>query len=218
MVIVRKRRKFKNTVLLLLLFMTVGAIFFYKKMVLPVVNEVSQEKMRALTVKAVNDAVGEVIETNTDVVNILKIYYDDEKTISSITINSSIVNKMVKDLTEKVAKNLEEMKSYGLDIPIGSFTGIVFLSGLGPSVNLRIMPVASVTPKLYSEFKEMGINQTNHRLYVKLNTSVSVILPGANGSFDSVSEISLCESVIVGKIPDTYLNSTSTEDMMDLIP
>lgn len=213
-----KRKKRIGSIFLTVILVFGLAIFYYNASVLPVVDNVSQEKMRALTVTAVNDAVGEIITCSPSSSDMLKIYYDNDKTISNIVINSVAVNKIVKDLTAKVLTNLENMKECGIDIPIGSFTGIVFLSGIGPSVNLRVLPVASVTPKLFSEFKEMGINQTHHRLYVKLNTSVSVVLPGANNIMQTITEISLSESIIVGKIPDTYLNSTSTEDMMDLIP
>ncbi|MBQ8881943.1 MAG: sporulation protein YunB [Clostridia bacterium] len=213
-----KRKKRFLSFFFALIFAFGLVVFYYNATILPIVDTMSQEKMRALTVTAVNNAVSEVINASPSSTNMLKIYYDNDKTISSIVINSVAVNKIVKDLTAKVSTNLENMKEYGIDIPIGSFTGIVFLSGLGPSVNLRVLPVASVTPKLFSEFKEMGINQTHHRLYVKLNTSVSVVLPGANNIMQTITEISLSESIIVGKIPDTYLNSTSTEDMMDLIP
>ena len=216
---IKKRCKKKLlSVIIVILFLTFLLALYYLRMILPIVNTVSQEKMRALTVLAVNDAVSEVVENSTQSVDMVKISYSNDNSISSIVVDSVAVNKIVKNLTAKVAEKLDTMQEYGLNIPIGSFTGIVFLSGLGPSVKLRVLPVASVTPVLYSEFKEIGINQTNHRVYVKLNTSVSVVLPGAHNCVETITEISLTDYVIVGKIPETYLNSTSTEDMMDLIP
>ena len=83
---------------------------------------------------------------------------------------------------------------------------------------MRVVPVGSVTAKLCSEFKEAGINQTNHRIYLRIGAKISAILPGANNVINTETDVVILESVIIGKIPDTYLNSTSTEDMMDLIP
>lgn len=92
------------------------------------------------------------------------------------------------------------------------------LAGKGPDINLKVVPVGSVTAQLCSEFKAAGINQTNHRIYLKLSANVSIIVPGSNNVVNTVTEVMIIDSIIVGKIPDTYLNSTSTQDMMDLIP
>ena len=71
---------------------------------------------------------------------------------------------------------------------------------------------------LTSGFEEAGINQTNHKLYLTVCSNVSVILPLENKVVDTQTQILIAESIIVGKIPDTYLNSPSTDEMYNLIP
>lgn len=179
---------------------------------------VSEEEIRALAVTAVNEAVSEVLEQSPSYADMVVIGYDNENNINSIRINSSEVNSIVHKSTIESQERISELGTRGINVPVGSLSGIMFFSGKGPDLNLRVVPVGSVTAKLYSEFKEAGINQTNHRIYLKINAKISAILPGANNVINTETDVMILDSVIVGKIPDTYLHSTSTQDMMDLIP
>ena len=94
----------------------------------------------------------------------------------------------------------------------------MFFAGKGPDINIGVVPVGSVLPELKAEFISVGINQTYHRIYLNLNTNVNIVIPSAHNSIGTVTEVSICENIIVGKIPETYLNSNSMQDMMDLNP
>ena len=184
----------------------------------PVLKTVSEDQIRALAVTAVNEAVSEVMEQSPSYTDMVIIGYDNENCINSIRINSTAVNSIVQKSTIESQNRITELGSHGIDVPVGSLSGIMLFSGKGPDLNLRVVPVGSVTAKLCSEFKEAGINQTNHRIYLRIGAKISAILPGANNVINTETDVVILESVIIGKIPDTYLNSTSTEDMMDLIP
>ena len=81
-----------------------------------------------------------------------------------------------------------------------------------------MLPIGNITCKFTSEFKSAGINQTNHKLYLTVNSNVSVILPIENQIIQTQTQIMIAESIIVGKIPQTYLNSSSVDEMLNLIP
>ena len=57
----------------------------------------------------------------------------------------------------------------------------------------------------FSEFKQAGINQTIHRIYVKVDTKVQVIIPFSNKFVEIGSEVPIAETIIVGDVPDTYI-------------
>ena len=118
---------------------------------------------------------------------------------------------------QKTQNGLSDMISSGVNIPVGSVSGITFLSGKGPNLNVAVIPVGAVDARLRSEFSEIGINQTIHKIYLSLDSTIKIIIPGAGNTIKSSSEVLLVESVIIGKVPDTYLNATTMEDMMDLI-
>ncbi len=213
-----KTRKALRVIVLSMLLIIIVASVYFNGIVVPIVQSVSDEEMRALTVEAVNSAVRTTLNELDGYEKLMKISYDNEGTISSISINSMIINDIMERTTNNVSDSLANMQRYGISIPIGSLSGIMFFAGKGPDINIGVVPVGSVLPELKAEFISVGINQTYHRIYLNLNTNVNIVIPSAHNSIGTVTEVSICENIIVGKIPETYLNSNSLQDMMDLIP
>jgi len=54
----------------------------------------------------------------------------------------------------------------------------------------------------------MGINQTRHAVYIRVDSSVNVIIPGKSKTVSVKTDVLICEAVIVGKIPEIYLNGS----------
>ena len=200
---------------IILLFAVV--VVYIRFVVTPVVKTVAEEKVRALTVSTVNAAVTSVLEDEPSFVDMVEYGHDANGDLNSIKINATRVNAVIQRSVQKTQNGLSDMISSGVNIPVGSVSGITFLSGKGPSLNVAVIPVGSVDARLRSEFSEIGINQTIHKIYLSLDSTIKIIIPGAGNTIKSSSEVLLVESVIIGKVPDTYLNATTMEDMMDLI-
>ena len=200
---------------IILLFAVVVA--YIRFVVTPVVKTVAEEKVRALTVSTVNAAVTSVLEDEPSFVDMVEYGHDANGDLNSIKINATRVNAVMQRSVQKTQNGLSDMISSGVNIPVGSVSGITFLSGKGPNLNVAVIPVGSVDARLRSEFSEIGINQTIHKIYLSLDSTIKIIIPGAGNTIKSSSEVLLVESVIIGKVPDTYLNATTMEDMMDLI-
>ena len=192
-------------------------VVYIRFVVTPVVKTVAEEKVRALTVSTVNAAVTSVLEAEPSFVDMVEYGHDANGDLNSIKINATRVNAVMQRSVQKTQNGLSDMISSGVNILVGSVSGITFLSGKGPNLNVAVIPVGSVDARLRSEFSEIGINQTIHKIYLSLDSTIKIIIPGAGNTIKSSSEVLLVESVIIGKVPDTYLNATTMEDMMDLI-
>ena len=81
------------------------------------------------------------------------------------------------------------------------------LWGLGPTLKVHAMTVGTVDGEFFSEFTSAGVNQTLHRICLKLTVPLTLMLPG--GAVETVSETELCvaETVIVGQVPQAYLDA-----------
>lgn len=102
----------------------------------------------------------------------------------------------------------------------GSFTGSKLLAGKGPDVKIQISSIGNVETELKSEFSEQGINQTLHRVYLRVRCQINILTPFENIKKDITNEVLLAENVIVGNIPTTYYNidnTTENKDMLELI-
>ncbi|MCL2383729.1 MAG: sporulation protein YunB [Oscillospiraceae bacterium] len=123
-----------------------------------------------------------------------------------LTIDVATINQMSTEIVLAVERRLEDLRDEQIDIPIGAFTGSALLSGMGPSVGIRVISRGNVRSELRSEFESRGINQTVYRIYLALTGEVSIFTPYNTIDEQISHQVLLLETVIVGDVPDTYLH------------
>lgn len=169
-----------------------------------VITAAAEAAMRSYTVSAVNDAVLESMEDGAAYDDLIAVERDGAGDIVAITSNALQINRIARTVTQIAQQKLEEESRAGVDIPLGAFFGIEAWAGLGPSVHLDVIPVAAVSCRFSSDFRQAGINQTRHAVYLDITADISIILPSGTSSVQSVTQVLLCESILVGKVPDVY--------------
>ncbi|MDY2696533.1 MAG: sporulation protein YunB [Eubacteriales bacterium] len=213
-----KRVKRKLIIFLVVLFLIFISLLLYLNYVVnPVIISTSSAKVRSLSQRAVENAVKQVINSSVVYDTLVMITRDNNGKIVTISSNSATINMLALELSDKAQSALSQMGATGIDIPIGSFSGMPIFTGRGPTVNIKMLPIGTINCKFESTFTEAGINQTNHRIFLKVISSVSVILPTANQVVKTETQLMISESIIVGEIPQTYLHS-NTDEMLNLLP
>ena len=207
----RKRKKRKAVLFLSVFLSFVVLSFVYVYCVVnPVVIEATSHTIYSLSTSAVSNAVYDVlVKNNISYEDLVNIEYNDSGDITLISLETVELNLLTREFYKVSQDYLDAMGSEGIDVSLGTFSGIPFLSGFGPKINLKLVSIGAMTASFESEFVSAGINQTNHSLYVKLYASVSLILPAYTERMDSVTEMLVAESVIVGKVPQVYLSGGS---------
>ena len=106
-----------------------------------------------------------------------------------------------------------------IKVPIGAISGTKILSGTGPNINIKVMPVGSIDTEIKTEFESKGINQTVYRIYHNLICEIKIIMPYESISRKIENQILLVETGIVGDVPETYYNleGINGEDTLQLI-
>ena len=127
--------------------------------------------------------------------------------ITAVSANALKINKIARDTASISQSNLKNLSLNGIPVPLGALTGIEAFAGLGPSIHFRIIPVSSVTCGFSSSFESVGINQTKHSIYLNVLVDISIVMPSRTENFAVTTDILVGESVIIGAIPDTYLQS-----------
>ena len=208
----RKSRKRRMIIAILLLCLIIASILLYVFCIInPVVKEATWASIYSLSTSAVSDAIYDVIaEQNVKYEDLVEISYDNNGDISLISIDTVLVNNLARRFYQVAQVYLDRMGDNGLDIAIGTFTGLPFLVGIGPTVNIKLVQIGAMTSCFRSKFTSAGVNQTNHSLYIELHASVSLVLPTYSSTVDSITEFLVTESVIVGDVPDVYLGSDNT--------
>ena len=129
---------------------------------------------------------------------------DDSGRITSAQLDPAAANKLKTCLEKNISLELEKLGEDGIDIPIGTLTGINYLSGKGSGVNIGIAQIGSASSELNSVFESAGINQTRLRLSVTVTVTISAILPTGSTKIRMKEEYLLCDSLIVGEVPEKY--------------
>lgn len=134
-------------------------------------------------------------------------------------INADIItiDQITSNATDYIQEELNELHNIEVKLNLGSITGIKFLSGAGPNINLKISSVGNISTDLKSEFISQGINQTMHRLYLQVDCKVNILFPLKTLEQNVSSQILIAENVIIGHIPNTYYNLEGIEDPQAII-
>lgn len=203
----KKFRRFK-ILLLVLCLLVVGVLLYFQRNVTRVLISISEATIRSITTVAVNDAIYYTLNDVNRYDDLITIERDAAGDVTSITTDSLKINRIARDTAYMSQENLTKMSAEGIQVPIGALTGIEALAGFGTKINIKIIPISNVECRFVSKFTDAGINQTKHSLYLEIVSDISIILPSKSTNLASTIEVLICESVIAGKIPDTYLQAS----------
>lgn len=213
-------RKHRGLYRFLIVSMAIFSIFYcyLTYLVTPLMVETCNASIKVTATQCINYAIAQAMSQNLSYDDLINIVTDSSGKISMIQANSVKINTLSKLINKVTLSELSNISTSVLQIPLGAFSGISILAGLGPKVNIEIFPYGDATCSFLSEFSSAGINQTIHKIYLSIDTSIRVVLPMKTITVKNAGQAVLCESLIVGEIPEVYLQSGRLNEMLNLIP
>lgn len=203
-------KKLKKLIVLSLIVLTIAIVCIYMlNSVSPTIVAFSEAKIKSLTTAAVNSAIFEVMVEPISYGELVTIEKNSNDEITLIAANSMIINKLARDMAQSTETYIEKMGEQDVKIPIGTLSGSPLLAGKGFDVTVKVLPIGSVKCQFVSEFESAGINQTRHKIYLDVVATVSIVLPTSQSTVKTNTPVLVSESIIVGKVPDTYLAAGS---------
>ena len=82
----------------------------------------------------------------------------------------------------------------------------------GPIIKVSVYPAGEIDTDFYSSFKSAGVNQTMHELIFQIKINSRVVFPLGSVRKTTCSKIVVANTVVVGTVPDSYVNVTSDEE------
>ena len=198
--------KIKGRILIIISIIMINFIIFiyiFDKTAMPTIMAVADSEMRAKATEIVNKAIIDEYSNQFNYDEIIKADKDSVGNIVMLKADTLKMNKIACDVALKSQKELMKLGDVGIKVPIGYITRNNILSYYGPSVTIKMQPIGQVETKYSSEFESAGINQTRHKIYVKLKTTVRVIIPLKSNDIEVTNEVPIAETIIVGKTPNT---------------
>ncbi len=131
---------------------------------------------------------------------------DSSGRVTSVTANSVLINKFANDIDIAIGDRIDDSDLMENKIYLSSLLGFDILSGMGPKIPVRFQPVSVTNADITHTFEEAGINQTIHTIHLNITVEIEILMPFAYSRIDVVSNMPLSQTLIVGVVPDAYIN------------
>ena len=125
--------------------------------------------------------------------------------VTAVSSNMARINELSAKVLQRVI-GATGRNTISVKIPAGNLTGISLLMGLGPRIPLEIDMLTTSTVDFTNSIVTAGINQSKHQISLIVNVDVDIIIPWCKRSTNVITEVLIADTVIVGRVPETYLN------------
>ena len=203
----RKIRRLLHLLLVILVVFCLGFLMLRSRY-RDVIRDLAETQVKNTTSDLTNDAIAKQIAEG--VIQYDRIVYfekDLDGRITALKTNMSEVNRLKTDILNLINDEILALDTSDIGIPMGSLFLPELFSGKGPVIPVRILSIRNSDATFASKFSQAGINQTLHQLTMVVSVDVAVLVLGQTSSFTVNSEVVVAETVIVGEVPSTFLQT-----------
>jgi sporulation protein YunB len=188
----------------------VGLILFRSRYNEPI-RTLAQTQITNATSDLINDAIDQQIEAG-DIHYDRIVYFEKDLNgrITALKTNMSEVNRLKTSTLNLINDEILALDTSNIGIPLGNLFVAEIFSGRGPIIPVEIISIRNSDAYFTSKFTQAGINQTLHQLSMSVLVDVAVLVLGETASFTVTSEVVVAETVIVGDVPNTFLQTGGT--------
>lgn len=151
-------------------------------------------------------AVADLLDENFDFSSLGVVERNASGEITCVSANTLLVNYASHRLALDCYDYLSKYTQKGVDVPLGTFSGVRLFSGIGKKVNVKLTSTLSVECKIVRSFTSAGINQTRQTISAVIHSDVTVYSLFKSKYYYGDIEVALCDNVIIGTVPELYLN------------
>ncbi len=212
-----KWRRWLRGALLAALLLALVAVLLEKNLSQAVLDMAYAEAYSA-AVETINRAVSEVMRDEVTYGELMEMRCDAAGNVTMLAAKTLRMNELSTQTALTAQQMLEASKNETVLVPLGSLFGMPLLAGAGPRIEVRVIPIGSVAAQFVTEFESAGINQTRHKISLVLSTTVRLIAPSSSQRVEVASKVLVAETIIVGQVPQSYVDVADQDDMLNLIP
>lgn len=172
----------------------------------PTILAIAKAYAEQNAVRAIQDAVNEKVAKAVEYKDLIFIRTDNRGRVVLMQANTIKINSLAADTTLEIQKSLAKLEGKVIPIPLGQVLKSQLLAAYGPKIHVTLVPIGTVKVKVIDDFQQAGINQTRHRLYLNVYGRVKIVIPLTSEYVEVTSQIPIAETIIVGEVPQTYVN------------
>lgn len=212
-----KKRRLKGAALLFILcpiILCTGMLVLINSVIEPNMEDVARIRAEVVVSKTINKALAEQFAEEKDK-ELFSVVNGEDGSMAMVQADSVEINVMLSQLSINLQEAFRDMEDEYLEVPAGTLLGSKLLSQMGPEIQVKIVPLSVSSMDFRTEFESEGINQTKYKIYVVVGSRVKVISPFADETFETSSNVLVAEAVILGKVPQSFVQ-VPEEDILDV--
>lgn len=173
----------------------------------PTLRYLAAAKAKQVATRAISEAINLNIAPNIKYQNIINVTFDKQGKVAFMQPNTGAINRISAQATLAVQNRIKNLSKQVIKIPLGQIFGLKMLSGFGPNLPVRVFSIGIVESAINDSFDVAGINQIRHRIYIKIKAIVKMVVPLVHQEVQVSSSILLTEAIVMGQVPNIYVNS-----------
>lgn len=191
------------------------SVWCIKVKVEPNLESIGRMRAKVMVSQIVNKAVNDQLYETEDMHELLVRETDGDGHLDLLRADTHAMNLLMTEISKELQEEFAARTVDVYTVPAGALLGDRILSQTGPAVDLRIIPLNVTSMDFKTEFEDAGINQTKYRIYIDLTCDVKALAPFAAENFSVSTEILVAEAIILGGVPESYVN-VPEEDILDV--
>ena len=212
--------------ILISLILSIIFIYYFQKQLGNSLITCAENNVKEITTIVINNGIKKYQHIS-NINNILNQEKNNQGEITHIEYNTKIINEEKQKITDILEKDLQlmikgdfqkldlknitdiyyEKINNGIifSIPIGTATGNLLLSNLGPKIPLKLKLVGEINTNIKTNIKEYGLNNALIEIYLETKTTTVIQMPFLSKKITIKNNIPLTMEIIQGYIPGYML-------------
>lgn len=178
----------------------------------------AQAKAKTLAVTVLNETVEQVVQGGMGYDALVHVTKDEAGQVRLIQADTTAMNHLAARVSALAQEKLDSTENRAVQVPLGSALGLTLFAGAGPKLRVQVLPVGAIAARFDTEFQAAGINQTRHRILLTMTATVKLVIPTGAKTVEASTQVAVAESIIVGEVPQSFVDVEDKDDMLNLIP
>ena len=202
----RKRRRRRRFALLVLLAMILAAALGIQFRIRPMLRAIAEIQVVNAASSALAGAVNrQMAEGTADYGGLISFEKDETGKITAMRTDTGQIARLKAEVFAALDDLVSEVEIRDLGVPLGSLFLPSFFAGRGLRLPVKVVTLNMTNADFYSSFTDCGINQSLQKIWITFSVNIASLPPAGMQDTDVTSDVILAETVIVGSVPETFL-------------
>lgn len=212
-----RRQRFYRRIMMLVLLSSVS-FWMADRNFKPLVFALAEARSASMASQALAGALKDALGDGIGYEDLMHVRMDEQGQVALLSANTMQMNRLAERAGAAALYRLENMSSERVSVPLGAVLGVALFAGAGPGIPISIVPIGSVSTDYATEFEACGINQTRHKVYLRVTASIRIVIPTGAKTTQVSANMLVAESIIVGGVPENFVGYNLGEEELNLVP